>query len=209
LDRSGQQVTSSEFVYKRLSGAEIAPHINELAALRIEVFREFPYLYDGDQDYEQKYLQTYVNSPRSICTLVYDGDALVGATTGLPMQDETAEFQKAFVDADYDVAKIFYCGESVLRKAYRGRGIYKHLFRAREEHARSLGGFEIATFCCVQRPADHTLRPKDYVPLNDIWKRFGYTEHPELETRYTWKDIDESDASSKRMRFWLKDLKSE
>lgn len=200
-------MTGPEFVYQRFSGAAIAPQLASLAQLRIEVFREFPYLYDGDAKYERNYLQTYVNSPRSICTLVYDGDALIGATTGLPMQDETAEFQKAFVDAEYDVAKIFYCGESVLRKMYRGRGIYKHLFRAREAHTRSLGGFDIATFCSVQRPIDHPLRPQDYMPLDEIWKRFGYTEHPELETQYTWKDIDESDASPKRMRFWLKDLK--
>jgi hypothetical protein len=202
-------VTVSEFDYKRLSGSQIAPYIDELAQLRITVFREFPYLYDGDEAYERKYLQTYVNSPRSICVLVYNGDMLVGATTGLPMQDETAEFQKAFVDAHYDVAKIFYCGESVLHKAHRGRGIYKHLFAAREDHARAFGGFDITTFCCVQRPTDHPMRPKDYVPLNDIWKRFGYMEHPELETQYTWKDINESDASPKRMRFWMKDLRTE
>ena len=78
----------------------------------------------------------------------------------------------------------------MLKKTHRGRGIYKHLFRAREAHAQSLGGFDIATFCCVQRPADHPLRPADYVPLNDIWNRFGYREHPELETSYDWKDID-------------------
>ena len=125
------------------------------------------------------------------------------------MSDETPEFQKAFVDANYDVAKIFYCGESVLKKTHRGRGIYKHLFRAREAHAQSLGGFDIATFCCVQRPADHPLRPADYVPLNEIWNRFGYREHPELETSYDWKDIDKLESTPKRMRFWLKALPHE
>ena len=194
----------NEFRYERLSGKQIAEHLDDLAQLRIEVFREFPYLYDGDTDYERHYLQTYVNSPRSICTLVYDSDFLVGATTGLPMSDETAEFQKPFTDANYDVSKIFYCGESVLKKTHRGRGIYKHLFRAREEHAKSFGGFDIATFCCVQRPSDHALRPAGYEPLNDIWTRVGYREHPELETDYDWKDIDQPESTKKRMRFWLK-----
>ncbi len=199
----------NEFRYERLSGKQIAAHLDDLAQLRIDVFNEFPYLYDGDRAYERQYLQTYVNSPRSICTLVYDGKTLVGATTGLPMSDETAEFQKPFADANYDVAKIFYCGESVLKKTHRGRGIYKHLFRAREEHAKSLGGFDIATFCCVQRAADHPLRPPDHVPLNDIWHRFGYREHPELETGYDWKDIDQPASTMKRMRFWLKPLQNQ
>ena len=198
--------TPSGFTFARHSGAAIAPHVGDLARLRIEVFREFPYLYDGDEDYERHYLQTYVKSPRSLVVLVHEGDLLVGATTALPMADETPEFQRPFVEHGYDVARVFYCGESVLRRDYRGRGIYKHLFRAREQHARELGGFDIATFCCVQRPPDHALRPADYVPLNTIWQRFGYTEHAELATTYNWKDIDQHACTAKPMRFWLKPL---
>ena len=58
----------------------------------------------------------------------------------------------------------------------------------------------------MQRPVDHALRPADYVPLNAIWKRFGYTEHPELATDYSWKDIDRKESTQKPMRFWLKSL---
>ena len=54
------------FAFQRVIGAAIAPHVPDLARLRIEVFREFPYLYDGAEDYERKYLQTYINSPRSL-----------------------------------------------------------------------------------------------------------------------------------------------
>ena len=59
----------NELRYERLSGNQIASHIDDLAQLRIEIFREFPYLYQGDEDYERHYLQTYIQSPRSICTL--------------------------------------------------------------------------------------------------------------------------------------------
>jgi GNAT superfamily N-acetyltransferase len=197
------------FTFQRATGAAIAPYVPDLARLRIEVFREFPYLYDGAEDYERKYLQTYVNSPRSLAVLVYDRTELIGASTGLPMQDETAEFQRPFVEHGYDVGKVFYCGESVLRKEYRGRGIYKHLFQAREQHASELPGIELCTFCGVQRPADHPLRPPDYTPLNAIWQRFGYTEQPRLETRYVWKDIDQSESDAKTMRFWTKPLSRE
>jgi hypothetical protein len=113
----------NEFRYVRLSGVEIASHIEDLARLRIEIFRDFPYLYQGDEDYERHYLQTYIRSPRSTCTLVYDGDLLVGATTGLPLADEIPEVRKPFLDAGYDLSKIFYCGESVLKKSHRGRGV--------------------------------------------------------------------------------------
>jgi len=42
----------------RVTGADLERHIPALAGLRIQVFRDFPYLYAGDADYESKYLRT-------------------------------------------------------------------------------------------------------------------------------------------------------
>ena len=139
----------STVTFKRLSGAAIVPFVRDLARLRIDIFREYPYLYDGDEDYELNYLKTYVQSPRSIVMLVFDGNRLVGATTGLPMADETTEFQRPFLDRDLDVRGIFYCGESVLRPSCRGRGIYRQLFRAREDpRARSAASTRRRSAAC-------------------------------------------------------------
>ena len=44
---------------QRFVGRQVQPYIQELARLRIEIFRDFPYLYEGDLDYEAQYLQTY------------------------------------------------------------------------------------------------------------------------------------------------------
>ena len=49
-----------------LCGADIAPYRDAVAALRIKVFRDFPYLYDGDLDFEAKYLRVYAESSRSV-----------------------------------------------------------------------------------------------------------------------------------------------
>ncbi|WP_339374086.1 hypothetical protein [Methylogaea oryzae] len=62
----------SDITIKCLSGRAIEPYLSDLARLRIEVFRDFPYLYDGTQEYEEKYLRTYVNSPDSVVVLAYD-----------------------------------------------------------------------------------------------------------------------------------------
>lgn len=191
---------------KSLSGSEISPYLGDLARLRIEVFRDFPYLYDGTEDYETNYLQTYVNSPDSVIILALDSGRAVGASTGLPMKHETPEFKKPFQEQGYDPDTIFYCGESVLMKNYRGRGIYKHFFTGRESHARQLGGFQYCSFCCVQRPPDHPLRPADYTPLDPIWRKFGYVPHPELSAQYSWKDVDQPGETAKPMVFWLKSL---
>lgn len=38
------------------------------------MFRNFPYLYDGNMDCERKYIDTYSSSPRSLFVLARDGD---------------------------------------------------------------------------------------------------------------------------------------
>jgi GNAT superfamily N-acetyltransferase len=202
---------SDPITIKRYTGhdPELKRYLPDLARLRIVVFRDFPYLYDGSAEYEEKYLKTYTDCADSLIVLVLDGETVVGATTGLPMDAETPEFQKPFVERGYDPGKIFYCGESVLLKEYRGRGIYPKFFEERENHARSLGRFEWASFCCVQRPEDHPARPSDYQPLDRIWSKFGYVKHPELLTHYTWKDVGETEDTAKPMVFWLKPLREE
>ncbi|MGF1525236.1 MAG: GNAT family N-acetyltransferase [Candidatus Competibacterales bacterium] len=188
-----------------LSGADLAPHIPDLARLRIEVFRDFPYLYHGSLAYEEKYLQTYLQSPRSMVVLVQDGERVVGASTGVPLADEDPAFQQPFISSSFDLAQVFYCGESVLHPDYRGRGIYRRFFQAREDHARR-GGFGICAFCAVVRPDDHPRRPADYAPLDPIWRRFGYQRRPDLTTAFPWRDLDEDRESEKPMVFWLKAL---
>lgn len=189
---------------ERFTGKQLEKYIPDLAKLRIEVFRDFPYLYDGDYDYEQNYLKTYINSPDSVIVLAFDGDRIIGASTAIPLRYETDEVKRPFIEHGYNPEKVFYCGESVLNKNYRGLGIGVKFFEQREAHAKQLGGFKHLCFCCVERPADHPRRPPDYIPLDKFWNKRGYFKHPELQTTYTWKDLDEESATPKLMTFWLK-----
>ena len=191
---------------KTLHGSEISEYLNELAKLRIEVFREFPYLYDGSIDYEMRYLQTYVNSPNSIAILLFDEAELAGASTGLPLRDESEEFKKPFQIHNYDINSIFYCGESILKKPYRGSGFYSDFFKLREGHASSIKGIDKICFCAVNRPDNHPLMSADYRPLDPVWIRYGYERQPHLRTFYRWKDINETLESDKEMIFWTKKI---
>ncbi|WP_273151709.1 GNAT family N-acetyltransferase [Methylophaga thiooxydans] len=189
---------------ERLSGDKLNHFIPELAQLRIQVFRDWPYLYDGDLAYEEKYLKTYIEAPDSVIVLAFDGDKVVGASTGIPLQHETDEVKAPFIAAGYDVSKIFYCGESVLLSEYRGQGAGVAFFDHREAHAEAIGEFNYSCFCGVQRPAEHPRRPPDYVPLDDFWRKRGYEKYPELNTTFSWKELDEHDESLKPMTFWMK-----
>lgn len=192
--------------FLRRSGDEIAPYVDDLAALRIRVFRDFPYLYDGDVGYERDYLATYVNAPRSLAFMVYDDAALVGATTALPLADEEPAFRQPLADAGFDVARVFYFGESLLLSGYRGRGLGHRFFDEREAWARAVGGFDHACFCAVQRPVDHPLRPTDYQPLDPFWRRRGYIRRDDITAVYRWQDVDCAAETEKRLTFWVRAL---
>lgn len=180
--------------------------LDALAELRIRIFRDFPYLYDGSLRYERAYLAEYAASGDSVIVLALDDNQLVGCSTGLPMVDADPAFQQPFVDAGFVLDDIFYFGESVLDTAWRGQGVGHRFFDERETHARQRG-FPITTFCAVQRPPDHPLRPPDYHPLDAFWAKRGYQPRPDLLTRFGWKDIDEPESTDKPMQFWLRGTK--
>lgn len=188
-----------------LRGAEIAQQLDALAALRIAVFREWPYLYEGTIEYEKKYLDTYVRCPRSLALLVWDGAACVGASTALPLADAGDAAQAPFRAQGQAIERIDYFGESIILRPYRGRGLGVKFFELREAHARE-HGLDICAFCAVERPADHPARPADYVPNDAFWTRRGYRKVPELQASFDWPDIGQTESSSKAMSFWLRTL---
>jgi GNAT superfamily N-acetyltransferase len=190
---------------ERVTGATIADHLPALAALRIAVFREWPYLYEGSLDYEREYLGSYAASPHGVVVLVRDGDRVVGASTAMPLVQHTEEVVPPLRAAGYAPETVWYLGESVLDPAYRGRGLGHTFFVEREAHGRA-GGFAIATFCAVERPADHPRRPAGYRPLDEMWRRHGYVKRPDIVTTFSWRDLGDIAETAKPMVFWVKEL---
>jgi GNAT superfamily N-acetyltransferase len=195
-----------ELTFIRKKGAAIEAVFNDLGELRIAVFHDFPYLYEGSLDYEKEYLKIYSQAERSFLFAVYDGEKMVGATTCIPLSDETEEVRKPFETAGYDVRKIFYFGESILLKEYRGAGLGHRFFDEREAHAKSFGTYEIACFCAVEREDEHPLKPADYRPNDVFWNKRGYKKVPELQSTMRWLDIGEAEETAKIMTFWMKGL---
>jgi GNAT superfamily N-acetyltransferase len=204
LPKPSRQMT--DLTITTITGDAIAPFLPAIAALRIKIFRDFPYLYDGDFAYEQTYLQTYIQAPRTAIILARDATKIIGASTCLPLAHETPNIQKPFVDASADLNAIFYFGESVLDPAFRGRGIGVRFFEAREAHAKSFGAYTTASFCAVNRPADHNLRPQGYIPLDAFWRARGYARRENLTCVMSWRDLNEAAETEKTLTFWTKDL---
>jgi GNAT superfamily N-acetyltransferase len=187
---------------------EIERALDAVADLRIRVFAEYPYLYDGDISYERRYLAAYRDSPAAIVVGAWDGDRLVGASTGAPMEDHAEAFAEAFAGTGIRISDVFYCAESVLLPEYRGQGAGGKFFEHREARARALGR-SWSAFCAVIRPDDHPARPEDYTPHDAFWSRRGYSLLPGAIAKFRWRDHGEPQETEKRLRFWIRDLRED
>lgn len=188
-----------------LRGGGAQARLATLAGLRLRVFREWPYLYEGDLDYEKSYLETYAGCPEAVVVVAEAGNQVIGASTAIPMAYEPMTVQAPFLSTSINPAMVFYFGESVLLPEWRGQGI-GHLFMDARENAARDAGFAWAAFCAVERAEEDPRRPADYQPLHAFWRKRGFARCPELHTTFSWKEIGETDESPKLMVFWIKSL---
>jgi len=189
-----------------LTGDALQAALPALADLRITVFRDWPYLYDGTLAYEQRYLAQFAAATGSVIVAARDGERIVGAATAAPMTGHLADFAAPLAARGLDVSRIFYFGESVLLDAYRGQRLGHAFFDQREGHARRLGGYTHAMFCSVIRPDDHPLKPIAYRPLDAFWRTRGYAPVEGATISFPWKDVDQPDETLKPMRYWMREL---
>lgn len=190
---------------RALTGTALENVLENVAQLRIEVFRAWPYLYDGDLAYERDYLSAYSCSEQAIVVGAFDGAQLVGASTGAPLADHSDDFADAFAGTGLDIEQVFYCAESVLLPAYRGRGLGHGFFDLREAHARALG-FRHCAFCSVCRPDDHPARPSEPRTLDLFWRKRGYQPLEGAIASFSWKDVGDDSESAKQLQFWHRSL---
>jgi len=188
-----------------VTGAGLAAVIPALARLRIAVFRDFPYLYDGDPAYEAGYLADFAAADGAVVVVARDGEQIVGAATAAPLATQDPAWQAPLAAAGFDIARTFYFGESVLLDSYRGQGIGHAFFDHREAQACKHGASH-AAFCSVVRAADHPARPAGYRSLDAFWRGRGYAPLDGVTASFDWKTVGSEDEESHRLQYWTRSL---
>jgi len=192
--------------YKYCHGQEGRKYLESIANLRLEVFFEYPYLYEGEMEYEKKYLETYFQSSSSLLFLVFHQNELIGATSCLKASDEEESFKKPFDEKGMNPGSIYYFGESLLKVKWRGKGLGKRFFHVREEFARRDPATKFLAFASVVRDDNHPMKPHDYRNHHHLWKKMGFNIANGLETSYSWRDRGEAQETTKKMQFWMKEI---
>jgi GNAT superfamily N-acetyltransferase len=184
-----------------IRGLEIENHIDDLGRFRIEIFREYPYLYDGSIEYERVYLRRYSRNPESLLLILQDACGILGACTGIPLTGEDIEFQNAFVGENKD--EVYYIGEIMLRAGSRGQGLGSSLLSTALSLI-DLNRFKKVSLCTVDRGLNHPRQPGNYCPPDYLWKKYGFAKSSNLKANLAWKDIGDEIETLKPMNIWFK-----
>lgn len=197
---------STNYTLSILQSDELKENIDDVAHLRISVFREYPYLYDGTLEYERKYLQQYIAAKNSVLIVVKDRERIIGCVTGLPLRESFGDCQSFFTRENISMDTTYYLGEIILLKEYRGRGIGKDLYGLFEQFVKNLEVYRQIALCEVIPIENDPRQTSDYFCLKDFWTKRKFIKQPQLVTYYSWKEIGNEEESRHPMVFWLKSL---
>ena len=195
---------------KIYTGENILPYIDFIAQLRIVTFKEFPYLYQGNLEYEKKYLSGYSSTENSMIAIAWIDNKIAGISTGIPLisdSDIVAGAKDLFIKHQINPENYYYYGETIILPKYRGLGLSKKIFSAQDKKAKDLG-FHYACMMTVIREMNHPLIPSDYKSPEPLWRKLGFAKNG-LKATFNWPTIC-SDSSINDMpndlEFWVKDI---
>ena len=188
-----------------LQGSQIQEYLEQIARLRLTVFREYPYLYDGKLKDELEYLKHYANHVEATVIIASCGNEVVGAVTAIPLQYESEELSSPFAATQYPVERIIYIGEMLFYAGYRNKGLGSRLLSSIEQHFVTQKNYEYLTSATVMRADDDPYCPDGYVPIDRFLQRNQFAQLPGVTTHFTWKEVD-GIPRDHEMQFWIKAL---
>lgn len=189
-----------------LQGRDAQPYCEKIASLRITMFKEYPYLYEGILEEETEYLEMYFRSFESLLFLVFDQEALVAFASALPLDQSIQELNTPLLEQKIHPRDCLYIGELMITSPYRGRGILRYFLDSYEKFA-IRKGYSHLIFMTIKRTLSHKMCPENYRNPDPIWQHFGYERLPHKPLILTWKQIDTRQQEKNELDLWGKNIK--
>ena len=202
---------NNPYTIKLLTKEEVKPLLPFVATLRINIFREYPYLYDGNLKEEMDDLEQCAQVPHNALAIAYHKETPIGFLYGIPLIEFKSHFENPVVDLfkDKNLAPetCYYFADVIILPEHRGNGLTKKLFDTLEIYAQEQG-YCSASFITESHDI-HPLKPVDYKPLEPLWKYLQYKKTG-LQSEGSWltHQPDKSVTKQKHVAdIWFKQLK--
>lgn len=206
VKKSSGRFAMIQYTFDVLIGNDIIEGIDEIARLRIDIFAEYPYLYDGCVSYEVESLSKFANIKQSFMVVMKDKGHIIGLLTGLPLAHEQPAVRRPFTNSMYPLNSTFYFSEVLMYPAYRGNGFASKLFKLAEQYVSQLCTYMYIALANVVREANHLKRPSAYRPLDGMWQHFGYKPLANHICIMDWQEHGDDHETAKPLMFWIKSL---
>ena len=196
--------------YKVFIGNEGAHLIGIVSDMRITYFREFPYMYKGNLEYEKEYISELTSHKKSMIVTASINSKIVGISTALPLTSDAdilKEVYNLFEKKSYAPKEIYYYGEVIVLPSYRRKGIANQLYHLHEQQALKWK-YKYACLAVVVRDKDDPRKPNQYLSTDIIWPKLGFKKE-NIYFNYHWPTVL-SDGQVKdvqnTMVFWTKKI---
>lgn len=200
---------NSTYNLRLLTGKAIQEIIPFLVAQRIEMYREYPYLYEGSRTVEEECLQQFAQLPSSAVAIAYLDDEPVGFIIGASLADYDQHFIgsiEAFKSNGKNPNEYYYFADVLILPAHKGKSLATRLFALFEEYCANLG-FLYACFVSESH-VEHPLKPIDYNEVDLIWQHYGY-QKSNIKIYFSWNTIQPDGPAQEQLHelpYWIKKL---
>ena len=186
---------------RALEGPVAARWLDDIVRIRVELYREFPYLYDGDAAREALCLRTYLECGEAVFLAAFDGDRMAGFSSSIPLAMEDEALTEPFRRAGLDPADYLYIGEMLVEAPWRSWKLLWEHKKYHEARARALH-LKYVAMVTVDRAENHPLRPRRYKPLEHIIHYCGYEKIRDLSVSMRWPRADSGSERANRLSVW-------
>lgn len=201
-------VTADPIKIEKMQGTQIDPYLAEIIQFVTKMYRDYPYLYNGDDAGYQQYLNTYAQAKEGVIFVAFDGKKIVGVASGMPMADSRDIFKPTLVRHGYSIKNIYYIGEFGVSPEYHGKGIESTLMSKMEQFIKEHKQYNtISLWELNPASSSQTQRAPTHFPNGIFLQNNGFAYHPELNFIVHWTNINEKHESPHLAVYWLKDLR--
>lgn len=197
--------TENDLILKVFLGNEARRYSQQMARVYINMFKEFPYLYEGSiVECEKNYLEGYFISNLSRILLLFKNERVVGVSVSLPVDEvKETKIKSTFLKKQLDTSKYFYIGGTVIEEPFRSLELIRTISKYHETHAKN-NGYSQLVFVTVKRNPFHPSQTVNYRTLEPIWQHLGYSLVEGIEVKDKWKQADTHQEEENTLHIWTK-----